>query len=109
MRTSFEGFHRYPDAPQEVAFLRGLHRHQFVVRIWVEQFNNDRDVEYISLLRWVNARIAETRFPEEASCEAMAQELGRRVAERHPDREIRVEVSEDDENGALVELAPAAR
>ena len=30
----FEGYHKYVDAPEEVAFLRNAHRHLFGVRVY---------------------------------------------------------------------------
>ncbi len=30
-----EGIHQYPDAPEEVAFLRHPHRHVFHLKVWI--------------------------------------------------------------------------
>ena len=110
VRTSFEGYHRYRAAPHEVAFLRALHRHIFVVTVWVEQFNDERDVEYILFKRWLDQQLAAASFPEEASCEWMARYLGELVRQTYPGRRVQVEVAEDGENGALLEFEalPAA-
>jgi len=37
--TQFEGIHKYPNAPDEMAFLRFDHRHIFHVTVWIEQFH----------------------------------------------------------------------
>ena len=47
IKTSFEGFHKYENAPEEVAFLRVLHRHTFNVEVEMETFHNDREIEFI--------------------------------------------------------------
>ncbi len=101
VRTSFEGFHRWPDAPDEVAFLRDLHRHVFHVRAVKRVGHVDRDVEFILLKREIDGCIQCT-IPARAegvstwSCERWAVEL----LERFDLEEC--EVSEDGENGAVV-------
>jgi hypothetical protein len=102
--TSFEGFHRYAAAPEDVAFLRALHRHVFVVTVWIEQFNDERDVEFIRFKRWLNLQLAKADFAEDASCEHMARWIGVTVLRAYPGRRLRIEVAEDGENGALVEF-----
>lgn len=96
--TTFEGFHRWPDAPNPVGFLRELHRHTFHVRLEVKVNHDDRDVEFILLKREVDGWIAEKTLAETDtwSCERWARELMDRFDA------IRVEVSEDGENGAIV-------
>jgi len=108
VKTTFEGFHRYPDAPENVAFLRALHRHMFAVTVWIEQFHESRDVEYITFQRWLRAELPAVPFPEHASCEDMAYAIAERISDRLPGRKLRVEVAEDDENGALIEFGGSA-
>lgn len=103
IRTRFEGFHLWESAPGEVAFLRVLHRHVFHVQLDMVVTHDDRDREFILLKREVDAHLAvQARAPEVRtwSCEAWARHL----LERFPPA-TRVEVSEDGENGAFVELA----
>ena len=42
-----EGIHFYPNAPEEVSFLRHPHRHMFHFRVEMEVFHDNRDVEFI--------------------------------------------------------------
>jgi predicted glycosyltransferase involved in capsule biosynthesis len=98
--TRFEGFHRWPDAPDEVAFLRNRHRHVFHVRAEKAVSHDDRDVEFILLKRAVEAEIKTVSLEEETetwSCERWASELLQRL------QLDKVDVSEDGENGAVVE------
>jgi len=102
-RTSFEGFHEWPDAPEEVFFLRNNHRHIFHVTVEVPVSHSDRDVEFILLKRRVDAFIKEQNthlVSETWSCEQWALALLVKFDA------FRVEVSEDGENGAIVEAAP---
>ena len=39
-----EGIHKYPDAPDEVDFLRYPHRHMFHFKVQIEVYNDDRDI-----------------------------------------------------------------
>ena len=97
--TSFEGFHCWPDAPAEVDFLRVRHRHIFHVKASKQVFHDDRDVEFILLKRSVDRAISDLKKGdvENWSCERWAVELINRVGLTS------CEVSEDGENGALVE------
>lgn len=102
--TSFEGIHCYPDAPQGVEFLKYPHRHQFHVTAWIEQKHDNRDVEFLLEKRYLEAKLSVNSFPLHSSCEMMAQKIGEWLQHRNPERQVRVEVSEDGENGAVVEL-----
>lgn len=99
-RTKFESFHCWPDAPDEVNFLRVRHRHMFGVKAFKTVYHTDRDVEFILLKREVE-RTIEVFIEEEDtanwSCERWALELLKAC------KLTRVEVDEDGENGAIVE------
>lgn len=95
----FEGFHRWPNAPDEVAFLRDRHRHIFHVRAEVEVHHDDRDVEFILLGRRVLAEVKSITEAEDVSCwscERWAREFLDRL------NLVKCEVSEDGENGAVI-------
>lgn len=106
IRTQYEFIHSWGEAPEAVQFLQYPHRHMFHVTVWVEQFHDNRDIEYILLKRWLDWHIdsAKESWPQHSSCEMMAQAIREAVVlyARPNKRTIRVEVSEDGENGALV-------
>lgn len=102
--TRFEGLHCWPQATEEVRFLLHLHRHEFHVTLWIEQYHDQRDVEYITLKRWLKD-LLDAGFPESFSCEAMAREIIFSARQAYgPERKYQCEVLEDGENGALLEL-----
>jgi len=113
VRTTFEGYHRWADAPEAVAFLRHWHRHLFHVQLDVHVEHNDRDVEFFILQRELNRFIDDTFQPQgpmrfEFSCEMIAEQI---IAHFHEKLEYKVhscEVSEDGENGAVVTVAGLA-
>ena len=41
-----EGIHKYPDAPDEVEFLRYPHRHIFKFKVQIDVEHDDRDIEF---------------------------------------------------------------
>lgn len=97
--TSFEHFHSWPDAPDDVAFLRATHRHIFHVKLGVAVSHANRHVEFIALKKAVDLHISLWDEVSDRSCEMMATELLERFGAEF------VEVSEDGENGARVERA----
>ena len=45
------GFHCYPDAPEQVAYLRERHRHKFGFTVSMPVTHNEREVEFVSKTR----------------------------------------------------------
>ena len=95
-----EGFHRWPEAPDEVDFLRARHRHLFKIKLAKCVKHTDRDIEIILFKREVLKTLASKYgTPMELgrmSCEQLATELVERLGC------TQVEVLEDGENGARV-------
>lgn len=126
------GFHNWPDAPEEVGYLRSPHRHRFTLIVAVNVEHGDRDVEFHMLQRDL-IRIVDATFPRAAdgvgefsfgarSTEHIAEELINRLQsfrKQNPDgvtaqpyRNVAwVEVWEDDECGSRVtpEMVDATR
>ena len=101
--TSFEAMHKWVDCPYEdVTFLRSLHRHIFHVKVWCVVNHSDRDIEFIRLKRYLCDYIG-NRFSRQnlgnMSCETIAENILRYLN----GLAYKVEVSEDGENGAIVE------
>ncbi len=105
-----EGFHCYPDAATEpnlmdVKFLANLHRHLFKFRVYIEVFHENRDLEFFQCKRWLEGlysdKLLELDFK---SCEMIADDLYIKINNRYPKRKVIIEVSEDGENGARLEV-----
>lgn len=109
----FVGFHRWPEAPAEVDYLRARHRHLFKARVYIDVGEENRQIEYHMLKR----ELTGVFFPDRElvvgtdevefgdwSCEKIAHVLLEAVQILHPDRPYYlVEVSEDGENGSIIE------
>jgi hypothetical protein len=109
-----EGIHRYPAAATDpnlctageydVSFLANAHRHIFHFRVSIDVFHNDRDIEFIQFKRWLEGLyskdILELDFK---SCEMIADDLYDQISARYPNRAVIIDVSEDGENGCVIE------
>ena len=118
MRTIFvrfqkEGIHCYPAAATDpalktgdeydVSFLGTPHRHIFHFEVTIEVFHNDRDIEFIQFKRWLENQYSQNILElDYKSCEMISDDLYEVIATRYPDRNIIINVSEDNENGAAI-------
>lgn len=97
-----EGIHCYPDAPDEVAYLRHPHRHMFHFDVCIEVFHDDRELEFIMFKNWlISLYDSGTLQLDHQSCEMMADALAEKISAKYPGRDLQIEVSEDGENGSL--------
>lgn len=130
IRTQFEGIHCWDNCPiEQVAFLKNPHRHMFGVRVRVEVYHNDRDLEFICVKRSIDQCLTikadMNRYPGtvlpvwdmgRTSCEMVAEMLHEYLKNTYkfdpnPDsikasketRLVEIEVNEDGENGAIVQ------
>lgn len=98
----FEATHNWPGCPfEEVKYLRDPHRHVFHIKAYKLVTHSDRDVEFIMLKHMIQNYLND-QYPSHEfgakSCEMLAHDLIERF------ELSRCEVSEDNENGAIVTL-----
>lgn len=109
IKTNFIGFHKYEDAPEEVAFLRYLHRHKFYVEALIQVFHDDRELEFFIVQNNLDRDIipfVTQKFPL-GSCEMISEDIMWGLVNSYGDhRNYYVEVSEDDENSATSAWSP---
>jgi len=107
-----EGIHCYPSASidanlatgdeYDVSFLGTPHRHIFHFNVAIQVFHNDRDIEFIQFKRWLENLYRGTLELNYKSCEMISDDLYQSIANRYPDRDIHITISEDGENGATI-------
>ena len=117
VKSQFEGIHCYPEAPDEVSFLREFHRHMFHVELEIEVFSNDRELEFIMVKRRLEEFTSVLLTLGRMSCEMIAEDIQDHFKKLYPisksvnpfgtvlDREFRiihVRVLEDNENGVYL-------
>ena len=116
IKVSFqkEGVHFFPGADtnpkyatgdwDDVSFLGYPHRHMFHFYVTLGVTHNDRDVEFIQfkreLLRCFDNGVIQL---DHQSCEMIGESLINYIEEKYPNRAVRVEVFEDNENGGIIE------
>lgn len=102
VKTSFEGWHQYTNAPEEVEFLRHPHRHMFFVEAEIEVWDDDRELEFVIVKRMLNQYLYTKPFSGECSCEQMSKQIINYLIQKLGDRNMCVTVLEDNENGGRV-------
>ena len=109
-----EGIHKYPAALEDpnlatgdeydVSFLGYPHRHKFHFRVAISVTHNDRDIEFIQFQRWLENLYKEDVIQlDYKSCEMMSDDLFDQISAKYPGRDVKIEISEDGENGAYIE------
>jgi len=97
-----EFIHQYKDAPEEVAYLRNLHRHLAHIKVQVEVFDDDREIEFIMLKHRLHDYMYSIQHESNCSCETFAKTLLAWLQTMYGDRDMMVTVNEDGENGVEV-------
>jgi len=102
VKNQKEMLHCYPDAPDEVSFLKNMHRHIFHFKTYIEIFHNDRDLEFIMVKRFIDKLlITMDKNLLNKSCEMLADILAEQIHIKYTGRKIKISVSEDNENGII--------
>lgn len=108
IKWEFEQFHRWANAPEQVAFLRNLHRHIFKCQLTLDVLHDDRELEFFivrnRILKEINIDAYMKDSEHKLSCEAIAKIFLSHIETWYPNRDIKLEVFEDGENGAVLEL-----
>lgn len=114
------GIHCYPAAltdpklntndEYDVSYLGYPHRHIFHFKVWIDVEHADRDIEFIQFKLWLESLYQKgTLQLDHKSCEMIAEELYDQISQKHPNREVWIDVSEDGENGAFLQFKPAGK
>ena len=108
VRFQFEALHNWPEPKNDEKYLAHPHRHIFHCELQVEQFHNERDVEYIELKRAYSKAFSNADGLLDLgskSCESIAEDLLKDLVEKTDNaRDIKVSVFEDGENGAHIQF-----
>lgn len=99
--------HQYVDAPTEVHFLSYPHRHMLHITVQIEVFDDDRELEFIMVKRELDDFLKSLRLNavSNRSCEMIAHLILTFVKAEYCEigRDIKITVSEDGENGSVLE------
>lgn len=112
-KVNFEAIHSWPGVVnipglEEVSYLQYPHRHIFVIRAYSRVTHSDRDVEFIWLQhqieKFLNEKFGTWNGVAAAIGSTSCEMLGELIIAEFP-QVYKVDVSEDDENGAVMERA----
>lgn len=107
VRCSFVALHQWNDAPEEVKFLRNLHRHVFNVIATIPVSHDDRELEYFmvqqKMTKFIDQEVMSV-WDYSTSCEMIAEQIGHYLIREYDRPSITIEVNEDGENGSIVEI-----
>lgn len=103
VRTRRAFLHCYPEAPDTVDYLRYPHRHLMHIELQMEVFHSDRELEFILVVSSLNTMIEHTPWSHITSCEQIAEKIIDWARDKYGERDMKVSVFEDGENGAIVE------
>jgi hypothetical protein len=117
VRFQKEGIHCYPAAATDpklktgdeydVSFLANPHRHVFHFRVRISVQHDDREIEFIQFKRWLESLYSgDVLKLNYKSCEMIADDMLSQIIGRHPGRSMEIEVSEDGENGGILQYEP---
>jgi hypothetical protein len=104
VKTEWEGFHYWDNAPEEVSFLRNPHRHIFKVVATLPVEHKERELEFFMVKQEMDSFISNKLVSLNASCETYSFEIASFLLEKYNLPIATVEVYEDGENGAYVSL-----
>lgn len=94
-----EFIHQYKDAPDEVYYLRYPHRHLAHIKIKIEVYGDDRELEFIMVKHAVDNYLKLNTLTNN-SCEQVANMLLYFIQSKYgKNRDIEIQISEDNENG----------
>jgi len=99
--TQFEGLHFFKEASGDESFLKYPHRHLFYLKVTIEQFHDNREIEFINFKRWLESQ-PKNKDINYRSCEMIATEIGLKILKKYGNRELLVSIMEDGENGGLI-------
>ena len=112
-----EGYHCFPEAASDSKYATGdsmdvshlgtRHFHYFYFKVWVSVEHSNRHIEFIQMRRWLESLYNTGALEMNSkSCEMLAEDLYEEISKKYPGHEVRIDVSEDNINGAFVEFKP---
>jgi len=105
--------HRWEKAPEHRKYLRSFHPHNFEIRLEMQVFETDREIEFHDVQDWLWQLVFDqSNMWRNDSCETMAEKIVMFARHKYGTgkigllREIKVEVWEDDSVGGKVKYLP---
>lgn len=103
--NQFDALHKFKDAPEEVSYLRNLHRHTFIVTSKIEVFHEDRELEFYMVKDYIKTLLDDTSsLGGNMSCENICSYVLQNLKNKYgTNRDYIISCSEDGQNKAILE------
>lgn len=95
----YDFIHKYDRAPNEVSYLRNLHRHLLNIEATVEVFHTDREIEFYMMKDRIDKAIKNHKFDDNASCETVASFVMNLITDLYGNNRFRKVKVQEDNNG----------
>lgn len=106
VRFQRKGFHHFPNAPEQVAYLGDRHRHLFKFEVGIQVEHDDREIEFHMFQEEIENLFEGNLEIDNKSCEMLARDIGNYIVSKYPGRIFYVDVSEDGECGSRIDWEP---
>ena len=105
VKNQFDDLHCYPNAPEQVNYLRNLHRHTFMLTSTIQVFHEDRELEFYMVKDFIDTIIHSLKTIQiSKSCENIASFVLTELKNKYGNnRYYKVTCSEDGWNEAIIE------
>lgn len=104
VRVFIPAKHCWNNAPDEVKYLKYPHIHTFRITVQLEVFKLDREVEFFIFKEFLYKTLAALYLGESSfSCENICEQVHDIVEQAFPRRRMKIEVSETEDEGAIIE------
>lgn len=105
VKNQFDDVHCYPNAPEEVSFLKSLHRHTFMIETTIQVFHEDRELEFYMVKDYIDTLISDIKNSDVSkSCENICVMILDKLKQKYgTERKYTISCSEDGWNKATVE------
>ena len=102
--TTYDFIHQYSNAPEEVNYLRNLHRHLLHIEVSVEVFTEDREIEFYILKDTVDKYLRTVTFDKNASCETVSSSIMSLITNLYGSNRKRIVKVQEDNNGYVLNI-----
>lgn len=84
IRTTADIIHFWPEAPEDLAYLRKPHHHFFDILVSIEAKGENREISCEHLKDWVSRIILSFPNPVPWSCETIARKIATKMSKNEP-------------------------
>ena len=103
--NQFDALHKFKDAPEQVYYLKNIHRHTFIINSKIEVFHEDRELEFYMVKDYIKTLLDNIEtLGDNKSCENICSYVLTNLKQKYgSNRDYCISCSEDGLNMAILE------